>query len=71
MIGKIKDTLTVKYLCVKERVKSHFVNLWKRGRNGSCGSYINYGCSYSSCNYFQKADFRPCQFNSFKDVKSG
>ena len=30
MIGKIKDTLTVKYLCVKERVKSHFVNLWKR-----------------------------------------
>ncbi len=31
MIGKIKDTLTVKYLCVKERVKSHFVNLWKRG----------------------------------------
>lgn len=30
MIGKIKDTLTVKYLCVMERVKSHFVNLWKR-----------------------------------------
>lgn len=30
MIGKIKDTLTVKYLSVKERVKSHFVNLWKR-----------------------------------------
>ena len=30
MIGKIKDTLTVKYLYVKNRVKSHFVNLWKR-----------------------------------------
>ncbi|GAB6159599.1 Flp1 family type IVb pilin [Howardella ureilytica] len=30
MIGKIKETLTNKIFYIKERIRSHFINVWKR-----------------------------------------
>lgn len=30
MIGKIKETLTDKIFYIKERIRSHFINAWKR-----------------------------------------
>ncbi|MDY2956857.1 MAG: Flp1 family type IVb pilin [Lachnospiraceae bacterium] len=30
MIGRIKETLTNKIFYIKERIRSHFINVWKR-----------------------------------------